>query len=573
MMNSVTAERPEELLLTMNQATTGVLMGLKNDRHSAIMTDVTRRCFGMDDQCASVLVYGALVDAENVGRILAEHKLWLQHPNNELTLFEPYFNPQWLSPPGQEFQYHVSMGKLDIKEPVPFTEKDRSRISQLLDSATGPQEFSEPQCNDVLITELKPYQKKALAMMVEKESGVFIGDGAEFPALWERLHDGDTCSSTTNRDFECIQLLSARHRWCLTGTPIHNRIEDLGALVELLRVSPFDTPSSFYWHFIAPNRTGEEERWRRLRLLVNAISLRRTKQGIYDELDLAPPIRIEMPIELDGDEKSIYDRLVRSFVRCTGPFGSPNSTFQLLLRLRQVCDHGRDLLPSKILVWLDQGSSNPSDPVLYTSYCDGCGKPIGDGQGLSHPGLSQICKKCQEPPIFSGSVSKEDSFNRTTYRASSKVKVLLQTLGQDKEQDQSTLVGSIIFSEWLSMLNLVAKALAINGYSFERYDGRMSPAQRDKALSKFRDDPQCHVLLATLKSAGVGIDLSVASRVHLLEPGWNPMLEQQALDRVHRLGQARQVIVRCYYVAGPNSVEEVILTTSIPLPTTSTLQN
>lgn len=62
------------------------------------------------------------------------------------------------------------------------------------------------------------------------------------------------------------------------------------------------------------------------------------------------------------------------------------------------------------------------------------------------------------------------------------------------------------------------------------------------------------------------IDLSVASRVHLLEPGWNPMLEQQALDRVHRLGQTCQVIITCYYVAGPNSVEEVILTTSIFLP-------
>lgn len=54
------------------------------------------------------------------------------------------------------------------------------------------------------------------------------------------------------------------------------------------------------------------------------------------------------------------------------------------------------------------------------------------------------------------------------------------------------------------MLNLVAKALDIEGYSFERYDGRMSSTQRDKALAKFRDDRKCHILLATLKSAGVG---------------------------------------------------------------------
>lgn len=54
------------------------------------------------------------------------------------------------------------------------------------------------------------------------------------------------------------------------------------------------------------------------------------------------------------------------------------------------------------------------------------------------------------------------------------------------------------------------------------------------------------------------IDLSVASRVHLLEPGWNPKLEQQALDRVHRLGQTREVVTTCYFVAGPDSVEEVL---------------
>ncbi|KAF5712008.1 hypothetical protein FMUND_8690 [Fusarium mundagurra] len=255
-----------------------------------------------------------------------------------------------------------------------------------------------------------------------------------------------------------------------------------------------------------------------------------------------------MPVELGDDEKAIYERLVRSFNQCTGPFGSLNSTFQLLLRLRQVCDHGRDLLPTKISVWLDQSSFDSNDSVLYTSYCDNCGDPIGDGQDPNHVSLSQICDRCQEPTAYSCSVNKEHSLSRMAYRPSSKVKALLRALSQDRESHQSTsgspVLKSIVFSEWLTMLNLVAKALDIDGYSFERYDGHMSPTQREKALANFRNDPKCHVLLATLKSAGVGIDLSVASRVHLLEPGWNPMLEQQALDRVHRLGQTREVITK-----------------------------
>lgn len=189
---------------------------------------------------------------------------------------------------------------------------------------------------------------------------------------------------------------------------------------------------------------GEAERWRRLKLLVNAISLRRTKQGVYDELDLAPPTRIDMPVELDEDEKVIYERLVRSFIRCTGPLGSPNSTFQLLLRLRQVCDHGRDLLPAKILVWLDQSSFDSSDFVLYTSYCDNCGEPVGDGQDPNHVSLSQLCERCQETPVRSGSVNKEHPLSRTTYRPSSKVKALLRILGQDKERQQSTSEGPVL---------------------------------------------------------------------------------------------------------------------------------
>jgi hypothetical protein len=53
------------------------------------------------------------------------------------------------------------------------------------------------------------------------------------------------------------------------------------------------------------------------------------------------------------------------------------------------------------------------------------------------------------------------------------------------------------------------------------------------------------------------LDLTVASRVYLMEPGWNPMLERQALDRIHRLGQTKDVVSRCYVVGGIDSIEEV----------------
>jgi len=108
------------------------------------------------------------------------------------------------------------------------------------------------------------------------------------------------------------------------------------------------------------------------------------------------------------------------------------------------------------------------------------------------------------------------------------------------------------------MLDLVETALRTVGLQFQRIDGSKSLQCRKQALHQFRTDPSCTILLATLGSAGVGLDLTAASQVHLLEPGWNPMLERQALDRVHRIGQTRNVLAVCYVVSGPGSIEEYI---------------
>lgn len=123
------------------------------------------------------------------------------------------------------------------------------------------------------------------------------------------------------------------------------------------------------------------------------------------------------------------------------------------------------------------------------------------------------------------------------------------------------------------MLDLLEIALYQAGYRFVRIDGRLSVAQRTSALSTFRNDEACTVLIATITSVGEGwaavllpyivmpfdanvsysVDLTAASYVHLLEPHWNPMAEEQALDRVHRMGQERDVTATRYITE--NSIE------------------
>ena len=92
---------------------------------------------------------------------------------------------------------------------------------------------------------------------------------------------------------------------------------------------------------------------------------------------------------------------------------------------------------------------------------------------------------------------------------------------------------------------------------FTRYDGSMTTAKREKSLDRLRDDPECTVLLCSLKCGALGLNLTCASQVVLVDPWWNPMVSEQAIDRVHRLGQTRDVDV--YELVMAASVEERIM--------------
>lgn len=108
-----------------------------------------------------------------------------------------------------------------------------------------------------------------------------------------------------------------------------------------------------------------------------------------------------------------------------------------------------------------------------------------------------------------------------------------------------TRTGSkvIVFSQWTSMLDLVEAALAVEGLPFRRLDGTMTLAARDAQLSDFKQDPAVVVLLLSLRAASLGLNLVVANHVVLLDLWWNPAVEDQAIDRTHRIGQTRDVTV------------------------------
>ncbi|RDA90397.1 hypothetical protein CP533_1045, partial [Ophiocordyceps camponoti-saundersi (nom. inval.)] len=115
----------------------------------------------------------------------------------------------------------------------------------------------------------------------------------------------------------------------------------------------------------------------------------------------------------------------------------------------------------------------------------------------------------------------------------------------------------IIFSQFTSMLDLMEPHLLSEGFCFRRYDGSMANDEREESLRLLREDDDVRVLLCSLKCGSLGLNLTAATRVIIFEPFWNPFVEEQAIDRVHRLNQTVDVTV--YKLSVKDTVEDRIL--------------
>ncbi|KAL6355458.1 hypothetical protein LRP88_11048 [Fusarium phalaenopsidis] len=115
------------------------------------------------------------------------------------------------------------------------------------------------------------------------------------------------------------------------------------------------------------------------------------------------------------------------------------------------------------------------------------------------------------------------------------------------------------FTAWRSTLDLLERMLARHGIQCRRIDGRVSISDRTQRLSEFQFDPDNNipVLLLSIETGAVGLTLTAADRVHIVEPQWNPSVEQQAIGRALRIGQTRKVTIVKYIVQ--NTVEENIV--------------
>lgn len=122
---------------------------------------------------------------------------------------------------------------------------------------------------------------------------------------------------------------------------------------------------------------------------------------------------------------------------------------------------------------------------------------------------------------------------------------------------QGETVKSVVFSQWTKLLDRIGDALDESGIAYTRLDGSMARDNRTKAMESFRHNPKCEIILISLRSGGVGLNLTAGRRVYIMEPYWNPAVQNQAIDRVHRLGQTLPVQTVCFIVQ--KSIEENML--------------
>lgn len=116
----------------------------------------------------------------------------------------------------------------------------------------------------------------------------------------------------------------------------------------------------------------------------------------------------------------------------------------------------------------------------------------------------------------------------------------------------------LIFSQWTSLLDLLEIPIDNAGFGYRRYDGSMSPDMRGEAVDDFKDPSKdVRIMLVSLKAGNAGLNLNVASQVIILDPFWNPYIEEQAIDRAHRIGQQNEVTVHRVLIA--ETVEDRII--------------
>ncbi|KAI0530449.1 SNF2 family N-terminal domain-containing protein [Xylaria digitata] len=388
---------------------------------------------------------------------------------------------------------------------------------------------------------------------------------------WYRvvLDEAHWIRNSGSKQFKAAANLESRRRWCLTGTPIQNKLEDLVSLAQFLKLPPLSTKAVFQKHILDPLSEGGPNFAKPLQEYLEAYCLRRSEKC----LTLPPALQDDVTLQLSFDEYELYNRILENTKKQIDSLiskrdrGSCSKLFTAMLKMRMLCNQG---------TFSSTTTGIRSPGRLYPEYgCERCSSIDEDTFMLL--GSCSFCPDCRRPlhqssPLPDSLDSQESEGNNNGHNASiivdegtiamttempragfsTKLNAVVQNVARNGPHSKH-----IIFSGWTSTLDLLSYLFKQERIPYLRVDGRTSYAERSKNLKIFKDDPQVPVLLMSIGTGAVGLNLTVANNVHLVEPQWNPAVEEQAVARALRMGQTREVTIFRYIMK--NTVEQNII--------------
>lgn len=307
--------------------------------------------------------------------------------------------------------------------------------------------------------------------------------------------ESHTIKNPASLTARAVTELQAAFRVALSGTPVMNNTFDLYGQFNFLVPGMFASREFFKREYADPiDRDNDAEKIRALQKLTAPFLLRRTKEQVAPEL----PEKTESILwcEMDSEQRMAYESV-------------------------------RDNIRSNIFTEIQQkGLAAGKLSVLH---------------GIMK--LRQLCNSCEL-------VKDEDIF---AYE-SVKTKVLLEEL-----KNITLTSKALVFSQFTSMLDLLGRDLAAAGLPYLRLDGTTAADKRQELVNQFnKEDDSPRIFLLSLKAGNAGLNLTAADYVFLFDPWWNRAVEQQAIDRTHRIGQTRSIFA--YRMLCRDSIEEKMLT-------------
>ncbi|MFI5133517.1 MAG: SNF2-related protein [Chitinophagales bacterium] len=307
------------------------------------------------------------------------------------------------------------------------------------------------------------------------------------------LDESQAIKNPSSKVTKAACLLNAKHRLCMSGTPLQNNTFDIFAQMNFLNPGMLGTMEFFRQEFAMPiDKFGEEERKEHLKKILYPFILRRTKEQVAKDL----PEKQEMILfcEMEEQQRSIYEAYRNDF---------------------------RDKILGTIQ---DQGIQRSQLTILQ--------------------GLMKLRQICDSPAIL----NEQEKFENHSIKLDELTREITENIGNHK---------ALIFSQFLGMLALIKAKLNELGVKYEYFDGSTSAPDREKAIQSFQNDETQRVFLISLKAGGVGLNLTAADYVYIVDPWWNPAVEQQAIDRTHRIGQTKNIFA--YRMICKDTIEDKIL--------------